>query len=176
MKGFIEWLEKMNKEDAKVRAVLRRSLSFDPGTFVPAYPYVEPFLRDQDESAWRRKMFYLVAGIWAAHWREDRKGPSLRIGQACAKPSKTQVPPPRIASSHFSMPTLISCPIVSGKWWHYLRTRTSIFRICWKDFFIGIPSRNSCRTDGPETSIVHLSKNHPKNIPLKRRSANENID
>ncbi len=84
MSGFIEWLEKISKEDAKVRAILRRSLSFDPGTFVPAYPYVEPFLRNQDESAWRRKVFYLVAGVWAAHWREDRKGPSLRIGQACA--------------------------------------------------------------------------------------------
>lgn len=83
MSGFIEWLEKISKEDTKIRAVLRRSLSFDPGTFVPAYPYVEPFLRNQD-NAWRRKMFYLVAGVWAAHWREDRNGSPLRIGQACA--------------------------------------------------------------------------------------------
>ena len=83
MSSFIEWLEGLSEKDTKVRAVLRRSLAFDPGVFVPAYPYVEPFVRDEDNS-WRRKMFYLVAGLWAAHWREGRTGPPMRIGKACA--------------------------------------------------------------------------------------------
>jgi CRISPR system Cascade subunit CasB len=83
MNKFIEWLEKLNEKDTKVRAVLRRSLAFDPGTFVSAYPYVEPFLKDEDLS-WRREIFYLVAGLWAAHWREGRTSPPMSIGKACA--------------------------------------------------------------------------------------------
>jgi CRISPR system Cascade subunit CasB len=83
MTGFIEWLEGLNKKDTKVRAVLRRSLAFDPGTFTPAYPYIEPFVKDEDNS-WRRKMLYLVAGLWAAHWREGRTGATVSIGKASA--------------------------------------------------------------------------------------------
>jgi CRISPR system Cascade subunit CasB len=83
MSGFIEWLESLNEKDTKVRAVLRRSLAFDPGAFVPTYPYVEPFIKDADNS-WRRQMLYLVAGVWAAHWREGRNGAPMPIGKACA--------------------------------------------------------------------------------------------
>jgi len=83
MSGFIEWLESLNEKDTKVRAVLRRSLAFDPGAFVPAYPYVEPFLKGED-NPWRREIFYLVAGLWAAHWREGQNGTPLSIGKACA--------------------------------------------------------------------------------------------
>jgi len=83
MSGFIEWLEGLNEKDTKVRAVLRRSLAFDPGQYVPAYPYVEPFVKDEGNS-WRREMHYLVAGLWAAHWREDRPGAPMSIGKACA--------------------------------------------------------------------------------------------
>lgn len=83
MSGFIAWLKDLNAKDTKVRAVLRRSLAFDPGTFPPAYPYVEPFVRDQDNFL-RREMLYLVAGLWAAHWREGRTGGPMSIGKACA--------------------------------------------------------------------------------------------
>jgi len=83
MSRFIEELERMNEKDGKVRAVLRRSLAFDPGCFPPAYPYVEPFQKD-DDNGWRREMYYLVAGLWAAHWREGRAGEPLSIGTACA--------------------------------------------------------------------------------------------
>ena len=83
MNGFIEWIEKLNAIDTRVRAVLRRSLAFDPGRFVPAYPYVEPFIRDEDNS-WRREVYYLVAGLWAAHWREGRTGVPMSIGKATA--------------------------------------------------------------------------------------------
>lgn len=83
MSGFIEWLEKLNEQDTKVRAVLRRGLAFDPGQFVHAYPYVEPFVKNEGNS-WRREMHYLVASLWAAHWREGRTGSFLSIGRASA--------------------------------------------------------------------------------------------
>lgn len=83
MNGFIEWLNGLNERDTKVRATLRRSLAFDPGKFVPAYPYVEPFIKDND-NPWRRETFYLVAGLWAVHWREGQKGHTMSLGQACA--------------------------------------------------------------------------------------------
>jgi len=83
MSGFIDWLEEPNKGDTRVRALLRRSLAFDPGEFPPAYPYVEPFLRN-DEASWRRNVHYLVAGLWASHWREGRTGAPQSLGTACA--------------------------------------------------------------------------------------------
>lgn len=83
MSGFIVWLENLNAKDTKVRAVLRRSLAFDPGQFVQAYPYVEPFMKDET-LPWRREMHYLVAGLWASHWAEGRAGVGMAIGKACA--------------------------------------------------------------------------------------------
>lgn len=83
MSGLITWLEDLSAKDSKVRAVLRRSLAFDPGSFPPAYPYVEPFIGDT-ESTWRRKAMYLAAGLWAQHWREGRGGPAVTLGKACA--------------------------------------------------------------------------------------------
>lgn len=83
MSGFIDWLEDLNEKDTKVRAVLRRSLAFDPGQYVPAYPYVEPFVKGEGTS-WRREMHYLVAGLWAAHWRKGQTGQPMSFGKACA--------------------------------------------------------------------------------------------
>lgn len=83
MSGFIAWLEKLNESDSKVRAVLRRSLAFDPGQHIPAFPYVEPFLKGE-ESVWRHNTHYLVAALWAAHWREGRAGAAHTLARACA--------------------------------------------------------------------------------------------
>lgn len=83
MSRFIEELERMNEKNSKVRAVLRRSLTFDPGCFPPAYPYVEPFVKDES-NFWPREMYYLVAGLWAMHWRERRSGVPMPIAVACA--------------------------------------------------------------------------------------------
>jgi len=83
MSGFIGWLERLNENDGKVRSILRRSLAFEPGEYVAAYPYVEPFLKDEN-SQQRRETFYLVAGIWAAHWREEKGAVLVPIGKACA--------------------------------------------------------------------------------------------
>lgn len=83
MREFIDWLEGLNQKDSKVRAVLRRSLAFPPGEHVPAFPYVEPFLQGEGKP-WRRQVFYLVAGLWAAHWREGQSNTAMSIGKACA--------------------------------------------------------------------------------------------
>ncbi|MCA9474013.1 MAG: type I-E CRISPR-associated protein Cse2/CasB [Nitrospira sp.] len=83
MSGFIKWLETLNEENTKARAILRRSLAFAPGTYIPAFPYVEPFVQDE-YNTWRRTMLYLVAGLWAAHWREGQKEPLRSLGIACA--------------------------------------------------------------------------------------------
>ena len=83
MSAFIESLESRSENDTRVRATLRQSLSFAPGAYVPAYPYVESFVNDPG-NAWRRETYYLVAGVWAAHWREGSKGQSMPIGKACA--------------------------------------------------------------------------------------------
>ena len=82
MNRFIEWLEKVSTENSKVRAVLRRSLAFEPGVYTPVFLYVERFLGQEDNS-WHRKAHYLVAGLWAIHWREGR-GNGIPLGKACA--------------------------------------------------------------------------------------------
>lgn len=83
MTGFIERLEEWTLKDSKVRAILRRSLTFDPGQFTHAFRYVEPFLK-AEESNWRREMHYLVAGLWAAHWKEGHSENKLSLAVACA--------------------------------------------------------------------------------------------
>jgi CRISPR system Cascade subunit CasB len=60
---------------------LRRSLAFDPGQHIPAFPYVEPFLKGE-ESGWRREVHYLVAGLWASHWREDQPQTKIKLAVA----------------------------------------------------------------------------------------------
>jgi len=83
MSGLIAWLEQLNESDNKARAVLRRSLAFDPGRHIPAFPYVEPFLKGEHEG-WRREAHYLIAALWAAHWREGRAGAAQPLAKACA--------------------------------------------------------------------------------------------
>ena len=81
MSGLIAWLEQLNESDSKARAILRRSLAFDPGQHIPAFPYVEPFLKGE-VADWRRDVHYLVAALWAAHWREGQ--PKTKINLAVA--------------------------------------------------------------------------------------------
>jgi len=83
MSGLIAWLEHLNETDSKAKAVLRHSLAFDPGQHIPAFPYVEPFLKGEQEG-WRRDAHYLVAALWAVHWREGRSGAVSSLARACA--------------------------------------------------------------------------------------------
>jgi CRISPR system Cascade subunit CasB len=82
MNGFIEWLAKINEKDSRARAVLRRSLTFDPGEYPAAFPYVEPFLKGE-ENVWRRRVYYLTAGLWAQHWRQGAEGTPQALARAC---------------------------------------------------------------------------------------------
>ena len=49
--------------DLAAFAILRRSLSFEPGAWPAAFPYVEPTAHLGD--GWRRMAAYLVAGLYA---------------------------------------------------------------------------------------------------------------
>ncbi|WP_324715610.1 type I-E CRISPR-associated protein Cse2/CasB [Carboxydochorda subterranea] len=61
---FVRFLEGLASNRGPL-AALRRSLAFHPGSFVPSYPYVEPFVRDYE--GWQREAYYLVAGLFALH-------------------------------------------------------------------------------------------------------------
>lgn len=58
---FIDWLSRL---DIRAFATLRRSLGHDLDRYTPAYPYVEPFISRLDFQDRRRKVFYLVAGLY----------------------------------------------------------------------------------------------------------------
>jgi CRISPR system Cascade subunit CasB len=77
----------MHTKDTRVRAILRRSLAFEPSRYIPAYPYVEPFVVDAE--GWRREAHYLVAGLWATHLSEGRAGQVIKLGEACAMYQKS---------------------------------------------------------------------------------------
>ena len=81
MSTLIEQLEEMAKKDTRVRAVLKRSLSFDPGTYPPVFAYVEPRVH-QEENHWRRTIYYLVAGLWALN-SQDNPGYRQSLPSAC---------------------------------------------------------------------------------------------
>lgn len=101
MSAYLEWLEDLNKRDSRVRAVLRRSLAFDPGAFPAAYPYVEPFLKAED-SHWRRQVHYLVGSLWAAHWKIGRTDPAQPIGEAIARYAMIHHTPEQLRKGAFS--------------------------------------------------------------------------
>ncbi len=83
MSGFLEALTLADSRDSRARAVLRRSLAFDPGTYVPSFPYVEHFVGTAS-TPWRRQMMYLVAGLWAAYWRDTDARTPVPLAMAAA--------------------------------------------------------------------------------------------
>ena len=74
--AFIEHLQDLKAKKAWVpaRAALRRSLAFDPGSYPPAIPYVESFVR---EDGWRRQALYLVAALYALKDGDHQEGRTL---------------------------------------------------------------------------------------------------
>lgn len=82
MSTLIEELADRSREESKVRAVLKRSLAFEPGVYPPAFPYVEHRLKG-DDGEWKRKVYYLVAGLWAMHWRDRGGGIEQSLANAC---------------------------------------------------------------------------------------------
>ncbi|HBR14934.1 MAG TPA: type I-E CRISPR-associated protein Cse2/CasB [Candidatus Omnitrophica bacterium] len=82
MSTLIEELAARSREESKVRAVLKRSLAFDPGTYPPVFPYIEHRLKS-DDGEWKRKVYYLVAGLWALHWRDRSNDTGQSLANAC---------------------------------------------------------------------------------------------
>ncbi len=56
--------------DTAVLATLRRSASYEPGLYPPAFPYVEYLVAGQSEN--RRSIAYLVVACWALATRPRR--------------------------------------------------------------------------------------------------------
>lgn len=69
IENFIDYLINLKKDKNRCAlAILKRSLGFQPGTYHPSYPYVEPFISsDMDVCNPYRKALYLVAGLFAKH-------------------------------------------------------------------------------------------------------------
>lgn len=83
MSTLVEELTQRAEKESKVRAVLKRSLAFDPGAYPSAFPYVEHRLKNED-GEWKRKVYYLVAGLWAMHWRDRGVTVPIPIEKAAA--------------------------------------------------------------------------------------------
>jgi CRISPR system Cascade subunit CasB len=67
------------ESDTAVVAVLRRSASYEPGFYPPAFPSIEPYVRGLGD--WERKATYLTAACWA-HARRRERGQGLTIAAA----------------------------------------------------------------------------------------------
>jgi CRISPR system Cascade subunit CasB len=66
--SFVNYLVGLKEGDRGALAHLKRSLSFEPGTYWRAYPYVERFVgMDKHADDPRRRAMYLAAGLFALH-------------------------------------------------------------------------------------------------------------
>lgn len=76
-KLFVDKLEQLKGQKSwpAARAALRRSLAFEPGTYPPAMPYVEPWAKR--EEGWRREAYYLVAALYALKDGKHQPGRTL---------------------------------------------------------------------------------------------------
>src|ERR1019366_1060543 len=78
---FFEHLKRLRSRDRGALAILRRSLSFAPGAFPPAYAYVERFVgADRKATDPFRLALYLVAGLYALHPETGKN--TLAVGLA----------------------------------------------------------------------------------------------
>ena len=81
-RDFITHLIRLREKDRRAIAVLRRSLSFPPGRYPPAYPYVERFVGvDRHEADPFRLALYLVAGLFALHPHNASKCLGASLGE-----------------------------------------------------------------------------------------------
>jgi len=66
---FFLKLTQRAEADTAVVAILRRSASYDPGLYPPAFPAIEPYVHGLGD--WQRKAAYLAAACWAQATRRD---------------------------------------------------------------------------------------------------------
>lgn len=79
---FIEYLQRLHRNDRGAMATLRHSLSFSPGDYPRAYPLVERFVAsDWHERDTRRLARYAVAGLFAAHPVQHQRSFAAAWGQ-----------------------------------------------------------------------------------------------
>ncbi|MEQ6889073.1 type I-E CRISPR-associated protein Cse2/CasB [Halomonas sp. CS7] len=79
---FVAHLVQLRKGNSGAMAVLRRSLSFSPGAYPPAYPFVERFVpsKRHPQDA-RRLALYVVAGLFALHPVSADRSLSSSLGE-----------------------------------------------------------------------------------------------
>lgn len=83
---FIDHLSTLRERDAGAMATLRHSLTFEPGTYPRAFPYVERFVA-ADRSAndvWRLAL-YAVAGLFARHSEQQNRSFATAFGELLRK-------------------------------------------------------------------------------------------
>lgn len=109
---FVAYLCDLRQRDRGALAQLKRSLSFTPGAYPPAYPFVERFV-GMDKHAndpWRMAL-YLTAGLYALH-PAHQDGQSLatalgRLGRLRESPSIEQRFISLLGAETHSLPTLL---------------------------------------------------------------------
>lgn len=75
---FVAYLQGLAEHDRGALAALRRSLSFDPGTYAPAMPWVEPFAVKDGSRESMRQALYLTAGLFATNPKHSPHAPLAR--------------------------------------------------------------------------------------------------
>lgn len=88
--NFFAALEERSNSDTSVRATLRRSLMFEPGTDARTFPLIEKWTGQrtgQRNESKRRRTVYLVAGLWAQVVRQEKdKSMSQKQGKSVSFP------------------------------------------------------------------------------------------
>lgn len=79
---FIAHLQNLQERDRGAMAVLRRSLGFEPGSYPPAYPYVERFVEAERHARDASRLaLYLTAGLYALHPRQGTSSLASSLGE-----------------------------------------------------------------------------------------------
>lgn len=89
---FIEYLSALREWDAGAMAALRHSLTFDPGTYPRAFPYVERFVAAERAAndAWRLAL-YAVAGLFARHPEQQNRSFAAAFGELLRKRESSSI-------------------------------------------------------------------------------------
>lgn len=83
---FIEHLCALRARDTGALAALRHSLTFEPGTYPRAFPYVERFVgADWSANDARRLARYAVAGLFALHPEQQNRSFAAAFGELLRK-------------------------------------------------------------------------------------------
>lgn len=90
---FIGHLIALRERDTGAMAALRHSLTFKPGTYPRAFPYVERFVAaDRPANDARRLALYAVAGLFAQHPEQQSRSFATAFGELMKRRSKPKEP------------------------------------------------------------------------------------